>query len=135
MLELLRLALIAPGAFLDVHSQGDELAFLRPPQASSLRSDFRLFLLQSELDLEKGLEMRKWVLSGILASEETYLSHLEALLLVRRVQGPSGAGQGHRELSSHGPGPRSAARAWGHPPSFESLRSLGRCQGVRKIKF
>uniref|UniRef100_A0A452T1H3 BCR activator of RhoGEF and GTPase n=1 Tax=Ursus maritimus TaxID=29073 RepID=A0A452T1H3_URSMA len=34
-----------------------------------------------ELDLEKGLEMRKWVLSGILASEETYLSHLEALLL------------------------------------------------------
>uniref|UniRef100_A0A8D3DLE5 Uncharacterized protein n=1 Tax=Scophthalmus maximus TaxID=52904 RepID=A0A8D3DLE5_SCOMX len=29
----------------------------------------------------KGLEMRKWVLSGILASEETYLSHLEALLI------------------------------------------------------
>nr|XP_044988253.1 breakpoint cluster region protein isoform X2 [Jaculus jaculus] len=36
---------------------------------------------KGELDLEKGLEMRKWVLSGILASEETYLSHLEALLL------------------------------------------------------
>nr|XP_033811667.1 breakpoint cluster region protein isoform X1 [Geotrypetes seraphini] len=35
----------------------------------------------SEPDLEKGLEMRKWVLSGILASEEIYLSHLEALLL------------------------------------------------------
>lgn len=35
-----------------------------------------------ELDQEKGLEMRKWVLSGILASEETYLSHLEALLIV-----------------------------------------------------
>ncbi|XP_048838483.1 breakpoint cluster region protein-like [Brienomyrus brachyistius] len=35
----------------------------------------------TELDMEKGLEMRKWVLSGILASEETYLSHLEALLL------------------------------------------------------
>ncbi|KAJ6659056.1 hypothetical protein lerEdw1_019359, partial [Lerista edwardsae] len=35
----------------------------------------------SEADLEKGLEMRKWVLSGILASEETYLGHLEALLL------------------------------------------------------
>uniref|UniRef100_A0A8D3E0P9 Uncharacterized protein n=1 Tax=Scophthalmus maximus TaxID=52904 RepID=A0A8D3E0P9_SCOMX len=33
------------------------------------------------LDQEKGLEMRKWVLSGILASEETYLSHLEALLI------------------------------------------------------
>lgn len=41
-----------------------------------------LLFLQNELDLEKGLEMRKWVLSGILASEETYLSHLEALLLV-----------------------------------------------------
>uniref|UniRef100_A0A665X6L2 BCR activator of RhoGEF and GTPase n=1 Tax=Echeneis naucrates TaxID=173247 RepID=A0A665X6L2_ECHNA len=27
------------------------------------------------------MEMRKWVLSGILATEETYLSHLEALLL------------------------------------------------------
>ncbi|XP_075389766.1 breakpoint cluster region protein isoform X2 [Tenrec ecaudatus] len=34
-----------------------------------------------ELDVEKGLEMRKWVLSGILASEELYLNHLEALLL------------------------------------------------------
>uniref|UniRef100_A0A8C9YJ18 BCR activator of RhoGEF and GTPase n=1 Tax=Sander lucioperca TaxID=283035 RepID=A0A8C9YJ18_SANLU len=36
--------------------------------------------LESALS-EKGLEMRKWVLSGILASEETYLSHLEALLI------------------------------------------------------
>ncbi|MCI4386958.1 hypothetical protein PGIGA_G00068620 [Pangasianodon gigas] len=35
----------------------------------------------ADLDLEKGLEMRKWVLSAILASEEVYLSHLEALLL------------------------------------------------------
>ncbi|XP_014825472.1 PREDICTED: breakpoint cluster region protein-like, partial [Poecilia mexicana] len=35
----------------------------------------------TECDLEKGLEMRKWVLSGILATEEAYLSHLEALLL------------------------------------------------------
>lgn len=41
---------------------------------------------QAELDLEKGLEMRKRVLSGILASEETYLSHLEALLLVKVPQ-------------------------------------------------
>uniref|UniRef100_A0A8C6V6L0 BCR activator of RhoGEF and GTPase n=1 Tax=Neogobius melanostomus TaxID=47308 RepID=A0A8C6V6L0_9GOBI len=40
-----------------------------------------LLFLQTECDLEKGLEMRKWVLSGILASEEMYLSHLEALLL------------------------------------------------------
>ena len=37
--------------------------------------------------MEKGSEMRKWVLSGILASEETYLSHLEALLLVRGAEG------------------------------------------------
>uniref|UniRef100_A0A8C6HGN7 Breakpoint cluster region protein n=1 Tax=Mus spicilegus TaxID=10103 RepID=A0A8C6HGN7_MUSSI len=44
-------------------------------------ADVSASVLQSELDLEKGLEMRKWVLSGILASEETYLSHLEALLL------------------------------------------------------
>lgn len=35
MLELLRLALIAPGAFLDVRSQGDELAFL--PETGHLR--------------------------------------------------------------------------------------------------
>uniref|UniRef100_A0A7N8YMM3 BCR activator of RhoGEF and GTPase n=1 Tax=Mastacembelus armatus TaxID=205130 RepID=A0A7N8YMM3_9TELE len=34
-----------------------------------------------ESSKSKGLEMRKWVLSGILATEETYLSHLEALLL------------------------------------------------------
>ncbi|KTF72427.1 hypothetical protein cypCar_00038621, partial [Cyprinus carpio] len=39
----------------------------------------------AELDLEKGLEMRKRVLSGILASEETYLSHLEALLLASQL--------------------------------------------------
>uniref|UniRef100_A0A8C5EIF4 Breakpoint cluster region protein-like n=1 Tax=Gouania willdenowi TaxID=441366 RepID=A0A8C5EIF4_GOUWI len=32
-------------------------------------------------EVTKGLEMRKWVLSGILASEEAYLSHLEALLI------------------------------------------------------
>uniref|UniRef100_A0A8C6P448 BCR activator of RhoGEF and GTPase n=1 Tax=Nothobranchius furzeri TaxID=105023 RepID=A0A8C6P448_NOTFU len=37
--------------------------------------------LQTECDLEKGLETRKWVLSGILSTEESYLSHLEALLL------------------------------------------------------
>uniref|UniRef100_A0A3B4ZGP9 Breakpoint cluster region protein-like n=1 Tax=Stegastes partitus TaxID=144197 RepID=A0A3B4ZGP9_9TELE len=42
---------------------------------------FCFCFLQTECDLEKGLEMRKWVLSGILATEETYLSHLEALLL------------------------------------------------------
>lgn len=42
-------------------------------------------LVQGDLDLEKGLEMRKWVLSAILASEEVYLSHLEALLLVRAL--------------------------------------------------
>uniref|UniRef100_A0A8C1BMS6 Uncharacterized protein n=1 Tax=Cyprinus carpio carpio TaxID=630221 RepID=A0A8C1BMS6_CYPCA len=42
----------------------------------NLTSLFSPFLV-----VEKGLEMRKWVLSGILASEEAYLSHLEALLL------------------------------------------------------
>uniref|UniRef100_A0A3Q2EAH0 BCR activator of RhoGEF and GTPase n=1 Tax=Cyprinodon variegatus TaxID=28743 RepID=A0A3Q2EAH0_CYPVA len=36
---------------------------------------------QVELEQEKRQEMRKWVLSGILASEETYLNHLEALLI------------------------------------------------------
>uniref|UniRef100_A0A669C2F5 BCR activator of RhoGEF and GTPase n=1 Tax=Oreochromis niloticus TaxID=8128 RepID=A0A669C2F5_ORENI len=46
-----------------------------------LETLFSVCLLQTECDLEKGLEMRKWVLSGILATEETYLSHLEALLL------------------------------------------------------
>ncbi|XP_056677144.1 breakpoint cluster region protein isoform X2 [Monodelphis domestica] len=35
----------------------------------------------SEPDAEKGLEMRRWVLSAILDSEKTYLGHLEALLL------------------------------------------------------
>lgn len=41
--------------------------------------------------------MRKWVLSGILASEETYLGHLEALLLVRAPgegRGREGGGGG-----------------------------------------
>uniref|UniRef100_A0A452T198 BCR activator of RhoGEF and GTPase n=1 Tax=Ursus maritimus TaxID=29073 RepID=A0A452T198_URSMA len=58
----------------EAHSGAAESCFsntLPPLMASS----------PGELDLEKGLEMRKWVLSGILASEETYLSHLEALLL------------------------------------------------------
>uniref|UniRef100_A0A8C7U8A3 Uncharacterized protein n=1 Tax=Oncorhynchus mykiss TaxID=8022 RepID=A0A8C7U8A3_ONCMY len=36
---------------------------------------------KQKLDQEKELEMRKWVLSGILASEEMYLSHLGAILL------------------------------------------------------
>lgn len=39
-------------------------------------------LFQVELDHDKGLEMRRWVLSGILTSEKTYLSQLEALLIV-----------------------------------------------------
>uniref|UniRef100_A0A4W5RNX9 BCR activator of RhoGEF and GTPase n=1 Tax=Hucho hucho TaxID=62062 RepID=A0A4W5RNX9_9TELE len=61
---------------------GDLGEWLLPSNLSSSRcSLFPMCLLQTELDLEKGLEMRKWVLSGILASEETYLSHLEALLL------------------------------------------------------
>lgn len=38
------------------------------------------FFLQG--DIEKGLEMKKLVLSGFLASEEIYINQLEALLLV-----------------------------------------------------
>ncbi|XP_067883352.1 active breakpoint cluster region-related protein-like, partial [Heterodontus francisci] len=38
----------------------------------------------SEVDPEKRLEMRKFVLSGVLASEEIYLNQLEALLLVQK---------------------------------------------------
>ncbi|KAJ4941829.1 hypothetical protein JOQ06_011703 [Pogonophryne albipinna] len=63
-----------------------------PPSSPRLRSKSRSSrdtqssgslesTLSVELDQEKGLEMRKWVLSGILASEETYLGHLEALLI------------------------------------------------------
>lgn len=36
----------------------------------------------SQGDMEKGLEMKKLVLSGFLASEEIYINQLEALLLV-----------------------------------------------------
>lgn len=39
------------------------------------------FILQG--DIEKGLEMKRLVLSGFLASEEIYINQLEALLLVR----------------------------------------------------
>ncbi|CAG02470.1 unnamed protein product [Tetraodon nigroviridis] len=63
-----------------------------PPSSPRLRSKSRSSrdtqssgslesTLSVELDLEKGLEMRKWVLSGILASEEAYISQLEALLI------------------------------------------------------
>ncbi|XP_072288611.1 breakpoint cluster region protein isoform X1 [Eucyclogobius newberryi] len=63
-----------------------------PPQSPRLRSKSRSSrdtesrgslesALLVELDQEKGLEMRKWVLSGILSSEEAYLNHLEALLI------------------------------------------------------
>lgn len=41
------------------------------------------FILQG--DTEKGLEMKKLVLSGFLASEEIYINQLEALLLVRHT--------------------------------------------------
>lgn len=36
-------------------------------------------------DIEKGLEMKKLVLSGFLASEEIYINQVEALLLVRHT--------------------------------------------------
>ncbi|KAI7795594.1 putative breakpoint cluster region protein [Triplophysa rosa] len=62
---------------------GDSIASSRASHDNSYHGDLGSLslLAQAELDLEKGLEMRKRVLSGILASEETYLSHLEALLL------------------------------------------------------
>uniref|UniRef100_A0A8C1UU17 Si:dkey-91m11.5 n=1 Tax=Cyprinus carpio TaxID=7962 RepID=A0A8C1UU17_CYPCA len=59
---------------LPLHLKGR--SFRETPSSGSLE-----FTKSSELVVEKGLEMRKWVLSGILASEEAYLSHLEALLL------------------------------------------------------
>uniref|UniRef100_A0A3B3X520 DH domain-containing protein n=1 Tax=Poecilia mexicana TaxID=48701 RepID=A0A3B3X520_9TELE len=49
------------------------------PEHTQLVSGFGMS--EGLLEQEKGQEMRKWVLSGILASEETYLSHLEALLI------------------------------------------------------
>ncbi|KAI4797341.1 hypothetical protein KUCAC02_025162, partial [Chaenocephalus aceratus] len=65
-----------------------------PPSSPRLRSKSRSSrdtqssgslesTLSVELDQEKGLEMRKWVLSGILASEETYLGHLEPMKPLR----------------------------------------------------
>lgn len=42
---------------------------------------------QGERDAGKGLEMRKLVLSGFLASEEIYINQLEALLLVSTDRG------------------------------------------------
>lgn len=42
---------------------------------------------QGERDAGKGLEMRKLVLSGFLASEEIYINQLEALLLVSTARG------------------------------------------------
>ncbi|XP_023253490.1 breakpoint cluster region protein isoform X1 [Seriola lalandi dorsalis] len=75
------------------HPRHDPLSYTGSPSSSPrLRSKSRNSrdtqcsgslesTLSVELDQEKGLEMRKWVLSGILASEETYLSHLEALLI------------------------------------------------------
>lgn len=75
------------------HQPQEPLSFTESPTSSPrLRSKSRSSrntqssgslesTLSDELDQEKGLEMRKWVLSGILSSEETYLSHLEALLI------------------------------------------------------
>lgn len=51
-------------------------------------SGFWLALLQVEAG--KGLEMRKLVLSGFLASEEIYINQLEALLLVSMGLGGGG---------------------------------------------
>lgn len=46
---------------------------------------FCLLCVTPQGDVEKGLEMKKLVLSGFLASEEIYINQLEALLLVRHT--------------------------------------------------
>lgn len=51
--------------------------------------------LLSQVEAGKGLEMRKLVLSGFLASEEIYINQLEALLLVSTASGPPGPPVGH----------------------------------------
>lgn len=45
------------------------------------------FDLLLQVEAGKGLEMRKLVLSGFLASEEIYINQLEALLLVSIYSG------------------------------------------------
>lgn len=47
-------------------------------------------LLSIQVEAGKGLEMRKLVLSGFLASEEIYINQLEALLLVSICSEASG---------------------------------------------
>lgn len=49
----------------------------------------RLVCVILQGDVEKGLEMKKLVLSGFLASEEIYINQLEALLLVRQAHPPT----------------------------------------------
>uniref|UniRef100_A0A4W4EPQ9 Active breakpoint cluster region-related protein n=1 Tax=Electrophorus electricus TaxID=8005 RepID=A0A4W4EPQ9_ELEEL len=54
---------------------------------SSMVCGIRIYSLHvsvSQVDMEKGLEMKKLVLSGFLASEEIYINQLEALLLPMR---------------------------------------------------
>lgn len=90
---------------------------LFPPRPPTPGPDVCPFVLQGELDLEKGSEMRKWVLSGILASEETYLSHLEALLLVRGYGGGPGGrgGPGQRCREGRGAAPACPRNPRQHP--------------------
>jgi len=60
---------------------------------------------QGERDAGKGLEMRKLVLSGFLASEEIYINQLEALLLVSTAgPPPQGGHQKGWEVGSLLPG-------------------------------
>uniref|UniRef100_A0A7N4P7Q9 DH domain-containing protein n=1 Tax=Sarcophilus harrisii TaxID=9305 RepID=A0A7N4P7Q9_SARHA len=84
----------------------------------------------SELDVEKGLEMRRWVLSAILDSEKTYLGHLEALLLVGWL-GADGAAPGGRQCQGAAPAgswgvvPEGGRRAAGPGPDGARPGSLG----------
>lgn len=83
--------------------------------------------LLSQVEAGKGLEMRKLVLSGFLASEEIYINQLEALLLVStRSDGHGHAPNCFRSQKERGPepaagviaskGPRPSAPALHHPP-------------------
>uniref|UniRef100_A0A8C8SB02 Active breakpoint cluster region-related protein n=1 Tax=Pelusios castaneus TaxID=367368 RepID=A0A8C8SB02_9SAUR len=66
--------------YLDKILEDEEGSEPGTPTSPGLRSPF-LDFKKGERDAGKGLEMRKLVLSGFLASEEIYINQLEALLL------------------------------------------------------
>uniref|UniRef100_A0A672HJE2 ABR activator of RhoGEF and GTPase n=1 Tax=Salarias fasciatus TaxID=181472 RepID=A0A672HJE2_SALFA len=77
--EPLRCSLTSQSTRKQLHSHS--LCINMLTAAASCRKQVWFFL---QGDLEKGLEMKKLVLSGFLASEEIYINQLEALLLPMR---------------------------------------------------